>query len=134
ALFVALPGDNTDGHNFVAAAFDKGASAALVQQDVAGQIAGGTPARTIIDLREPVTYAQLVGLDGPVCLPVDDTLKGMPTLAAYWRGRLNPRVIGITGSVGKTTTKELVAAVLSTRYRTLKSEGNFNNEIGLPLM
>ncbi len=135
ALFVALPGQSTDGHHFVAAAFDKGASAALVQQDVASQFAGG-PAlrRTLIDLREPVTYAQLVGLDGPVCLRVDDTLKAMQTLAAYWRGRLNPRVIGITGSVGKTTTKELVAAVLSTRYRTLKSEGNFNNEIGLPLM
>jgi UDP-N-acetylmuramoyl-tripeptide--D-alanyl-D-alanine ligase len=134
ALFVALPGENTDGHNYVAAAFNKGATAVLVQRDVSDQLAGASPRLQIIDLREPVTYAQLTSLDGPVCLRVDDSLKAMQTLAAYWRGRLNPRVIGITGSVGKTTTKELVAAVLSTRYRTLKSEGNFNNEIGLPLM
>jgi len=58
----------------------------------------------------------------------------MQTLAAYWRSRLNLRVVGVTGSVGKTTSKELIAAVLSTRYRTLKTEGNYNNEIGLPLM
>ena len=134
ALFIALPGEHTDGHSYVAAAFDKGASAALVQRDLDRPPEGGQARWQTLDLREPVTYAQLVGLDGPVCLRVDDTLKAMQTLAAFWRGRLNPRVIGVTGSVGKTTTKELVAAVLSTRYRTLKSEGNFNNEIGLPLM
>jgi UDP-N-acetylmuramoyl-tripeptide--D-alanyl-D-alanine ligase len=65
---------------------------------------------------------------------VDDTLQAMQTLAAWWRKRLPVRVVGITGSVGKTTTKELVASVLEKRYCTFKSEGNLNNEIGLPLM
>jgi len=144
ALFVALPGERTDGHGFVSAAFAKGAIAALVQRDLPTPpgpdvLPGGedaAPARPYhtLDLREPVTYAQASGLQFPVCLRVDDTLKAMQTLAAYWRSRLNPRIVAVTGSVGKTTTKELIAAVLSTRYRTLKSEGNYNNEIGLPLM
>jgi UDP-N-acetylmuramoyl-tripeptide--D-alanyl-D-alanine ligase len=137
ALFVALPGERTDGHNFVAAAFAKGASAAIVQREPAGVPlveAGTAPAWRVVDLREPVTYAQLTDLELPVCLRVEDSLQAMQTLAAWWRGRLNPRVIGVTGSVGKTTTKELIAAVLGTRYRTFKSEGNYNNEIGLPLM
>jgi UDP-N-acetylmuramoyl-tripeptide--D-alanyl-D-alanine ligase len=141
ALFVALPGERTDGHNFVAAAFAKGASAAIVQREPAGlQPAEGAgaaeaaPAWRVLDLREPVTYAQLTDLELPVCLRVEDSLQAMQTLAAWWRVRLNPRVIGVTGSVGKTTTKELIAAVLGTRYRTFKSEGNYNNEIGLPLM
>jgi UDP-N-acetylmuramoyl-tripeptide--D-alanyl-D-alanine ligase len=136
ALFVALPGERTDGHLYVAAAFAKGASAALVQQDVGGLHLPDQPAPScqLLDLREPVTDAHLAGLELPLCLRVDDTLKAMQTLAAYWRSRLQPRVIGVTGSVGKTTTKELIAAVLSTRYRTFKSEGNYNNEISLPLM
>lgn len=134
ALFVALPGERTDGHTFVGTVFDKGASAALVQRDPTELPGLGGASYQTLDLRQPVTYAQLTGLQPPVCLRVDDTLKAMQTLAAYWRGRLNPRVIGVTGSVGKTTTKELIAAVLSTRYRTFKTEGNYNNEIGLPLM
>jgi UDP-N-acetylmuramoyl-tripeptide--D-alanyl-D-alanine ligase len=129
ALFVALPGERTDGHQYVTAAFEKGASAALVQREPEGAWRG-----PMLDLREPVTYAQLTDLQLPVCLRVENSLQAMQTLAAWWRRRLNPRVVGVTGSVGKTTTKELIAAVLGTRYRTLKSEGNYNNEIGLPLM
>ena len=130
ALFVALPGAETAERGGVAAAFDRGASAALVQRDL------DDPALRcqVLDLREPVTHAQVAGLEPPVCLRVEDTLKAMQTLAAYWRGRLSPRVIGVTGSVGKTTTKELIAAVLSTRYRTFKSEGNYQHEVSLPLM
>jgi UDP-N-acetylmuramoyl-tripeptide--D-alanyl-D-alanine ligase len=72
-------------------------------------------------------------LKAPLCLLVDSTVKALQQIASHWRRQLNLRVIGVTGSVGKSTTKELVAAVLSVRYRTLKSTGNLNNEIGLPL-
>jgi UDP-N-acetylmuramoyl-tripeptide--D-alanyl-D-alanine ligase len=133
ALFIALPGERTDGHQYVAAALQKGAIAALVQQDP-GPWPEEAAACHMLDLRQPLTEAQISGLQLPVCLRVDDTLKAMQTLAAWWRSRLQPRVIGVTGSVGKTTTKELIAAVLSTRYSTFKTEGNYNNEIGLPLM
>ena len=64
---------------------------------------------------------------------VSDPLTALQRLAAYWRARHDVRVIGVTGSVGKTTCKELIAAVLSRRYRVLKSEANLNTEIGLPL-
>lgn len=132
ALFVALPGERTDGHNYVSAAFAKGAIAALVQRDELPNFGSESP--NLLDLRAPVTYAQANALHLPICLRVENSLHAMQTLARWWRKRLQLRVIGITGSVGKTTTKELVAAVLSTRYRTFKSEGSYNNEIGLPLM
>lgn len=125
-LFVALPGDRVDGHDFVAAAFAKGAIAALVQRDM--------PGWPTLDLRQPVTFEQALSLTLPVCLRVENTLTALQTLGAAWRQRLNLRVIGVTGSVGKTTSKELMAAVLGARYRTFKTEGNYNNEIGLPLM
>ena len=130
ALFVALPESPAGDHNPVAAAFAKGASAALVQGD------WDDPALRcqVLDLRQPVTYAHVAELEPPICLRVEDTLKAMQTLAAFWRSRLQLRVIGVTGSVGKTTTKELIAAVLSTRYRTFKTEGNYKHEVGLPLM
>ncbi len=126
ALFVALPGENTDGHEFVADAFSRGAIAALVSRPVEG-VAGAS----IIQSDRPVPALQDENL--PVCIQVDDSLAGLQQLAAFWRQKFNPRVIGITGSVGKSTTKELVGAVLATRYYTLTSEGNLNNEIGLPL-
>lgn len=129
SLFVALPGERTDGHAYVGAAFAKGALAALVQQAV--------PGFPTVDLRGPaagILPAAAGPLPTPVCLRVADTLQALQTLGAFWRRRLSVRVIGVTGSVGKTTSKELIAAVLGTRYRTLKTEGNYNNEIGLPLM
>jgi UDP-N-acetylmuramoyl-tripeptide--D-alanyl-D-alanine ligase len=64
---------------------------------------------------------------------VENTLTALQQIARFWRRKLDLRVVGITGSVGKSTTKEMIAEVLSTRYRTLKSPGNLNNEIGLPL-
>lgn len=137
ALFIALRGEKTDGHIYVSEAFGKGAVAALVERDVAGGAGGDKPRPyKTIDLREPAAgLSQAAGeRQLPVCLRVPDTLKAMQRLAAYWRARLDLRVVGVTGSVGKTTTKELIAAVLGTRYRTFKSEGNYNNEIGLPLM
>lgn len=125
SIFIALPGENVDGHEFVGAAFSKGAMAALVDRDL--------PDFYTLDLREAVTYEQAAGFTLPVCLRVENTLAALQQVAKFWRSRLNLRVVGVTGSVGKTTTKEIVAAVLGTRFRTLKSEGNFNNEIGLPL-
>src|SRR5258708_31909536 len=135
-LFVELPGQQPGAEagerGSVAAAFAKGASTALMQRD---PLARDPALRCqVLDLREPVTHAQVAGLEPSVCLRVEDALKAMQVLAAFWRGRLRPRVIGVTGSVGKTTTTELIAAVLSTRYRTFKSEGNYQHEVSLPLM
>ena len=140
-LFVALRGERVDGHNFVSHALGRGAVAALIDRDL--DPAGATDRGWIDVSVTPATMSplasRLAGGDGlPLVIRVDDTLKALQRLSAYWRrkiGALNPglRVIGITGSVGKTTTKELIAQVLSMRYRTLKSEGNYNNEIGVPL-
>jgi len=125
ALFVALRGEKADGHDYVADAFAKGAVAALVDREVAADCA-------VLDLRGPVGGPPEV-LTTPVCLRVADSLAALHRLARDWRARHEVRVVGVTGSVGKTTTKELVAAVLGQRYRVLKSEQNYNNEIGLPL-
>ena len=128
SLFVALPGENTDGHLFVGDAFQRGAMAAIVHQPIEACGAG-----RVIDAGQSIEYSSLTGQDLPVCLQVKDSLTGLQRLATFWRGKFDPRVIGITGSVGKSTTKELVRAVLSSRFNTLASEGNLNNEIGLPL-
>ena len=125
ALFVALPGERVDGALFVHDALERGAQLVLVQADV--------PEITI-DLRQGQIAISMLP-EGPVCLRVDDCLEALQGLARFWRRRLGDalRVVGITGSVGKSTTKELVAEVLAQRYCTLKNPGNQNNEIGLPL-
>ena len=106
ALFVALKGPNFDGHDFVEAAAANGAVAAVVEHPVDA----GLPQ-----------------------LQVDSTLKALGELAAGWRRLLGLTVVGITGSNGKTTVKEMVAAILSRRGRVLATAGNLNNEIGVPL-
>lgn len=135
ALFIALPGEHTDGHYFVEAAFQRGASVALIQNEV------GSGLRTL-DLRsisgEPDHQQDelercLASLEPPFCLRVENSLQALQQIARFWRSRQEVEVIGITGSVGKSTTKELVAEVLGQRYGTLKNKGNLNNEIGLPL-
>lgn len=126
SLFVALPGENVDGNDFVADAFERGSILALVQKQPEGPLES-------VDLRGQVADEQLAGLDFPCCLLVEDSLKALQTIAAHWRNRLSARVIGITGSVGKSTTKEVVAEVLGRRYKTVRNPGNLNNEIGLPL-
>lgn len=105
-LFVALSGPNFDGHDYISQAEQAGASAAMVQ-------------------REQET-------DLP-CLLVPDTLKGLGALASAWRNKSSAKLIAITGSNGKTTVKEMLAAILMRKGSVLATEGNLNNEIGLPL-
>lgn len=125
-LFVALRGDRVDGHDYIEEAFRRGASFALAERDLPGHI-------PVLDLRKGLDPAALEKLTQPFCLRVENTLSALQRIAYFWRRKLNLRVIGITGSVGKSTTKELVADVLAMRYHTLRTVGNLNNEIGLPL-
>jgi len=125
-LFVALPGEKVDGHDYVGQAFELGASFALVDKDLSAQFPQ-------LDLRSVPSNQDLAEVVLPACLLVDDSLAALQQIARFWRSRLDVEVIGITGSVGKSTTKEMVAEILSHRYSTLKNEGNYNNEIGLPM-
>lgn len=108
SLFVALTGERFDAHDFVDRAVEGGASALLVSKDVS------VP-------------------PGVAVIRVEDTLFALGELARAHRGRMNARVIGLTGSNGKTTTKEMLAAVLGVGWKTLKTEGNLNNLIGVPM-
>ncbi len=110
-MFVALRGEHADGHDYVRDALDRGATIALVNHVPAGL---DTAARERL-------------------VVVPSTLKALQVLARCWRAQFSIPIIGITGSVGKTTTKEIVADVLSARFRVLRSIKSFNNEIGLPL-
>jgi len=126
SLFAAIPGENVDGHDFVDDAFRKGAALALIQKELPASF------RTL-DLRGGLQMDSPLDLSSPLCLRVDNTTSALQQIARFWRRKLNVRVIGITGSVGKSTTKEMTAEVLAMRYQTLKNPGNLNNEIGLPL-
>ncbi len=126
ALFIALPGEHVDGHDYVADALEHGAAAVLVERDVDVEA-------DVIDFRQDVREQFSTAISTPVVLRVEDSLLGLQRTAAFWRGKLSLRVVGITGSVGKSTTKELTAEVLSRRFKTVKNPGNLNNEIGLPL-
>jgi UDP-N-acetylmuramoyl-tripeptide--D-alanyl-D-alanine ligase len=126
SLFVAIPGENVDGHDFVDAAFKGGSSFALIQRDMPAHF-------RVLDLRGEFHFDSSFDLSSPLCLRVDNTLSALQQIARFWRRKLNLRVVGITGSVGKSTTKEVTAEVLGVRYKTLRSPGNLNNEIGLPL-
>ncbi len=126
SLFVALPGEKVDGADYVADAFNRGASFALVQSELA-------PGLRCLDLRAGAVNQPDLPLEIPLALRVADSLQALQSTARFWRRKLALRVIGITGSVGKSTTKELAASVLEQRFSTLKNAGNLNNEIGLPL-
>lgn len=141
-LFIAMPGESLDGHDYVVDAYKRGASLALVSRDLSETLALSGVDYRLLDLRRRGAVqpglAVTEGLQGLrnsvlVCILVDDTLSALQEFAGFWRSRMNLRVIGVTGSVGKSTTKELVAEVLSQRYRTQRNPGNMNNEIGLPL-
>ena len=106
-LFAAIPGEKTDGHRYIASAFEKGAHCVLAE-------------------RAPETCA------GPVIL-VSSTAKALQPLAGFYRAGFDIPFIGVTGSVGKTTAKNMLAAVLAERFTVHKTPGNFNNELGVPL-
>ena len=128
-LFIAVPGEVTDGHRFIPAAFEKGAAAALIQEDA-------PEGCFCLDLRNGGQNARAESFpaDGKFCVRVDNTIEALQQTAAWHRRQLKDmEVIGITGTVGKTTTKEAIFDVLSQHFNTLKSLGNMNNEIGLPL-
>ncbi|PPS45273.1 UDP-N-acetylmuramoyl-tripeptide--D-alanyl-D-alanine ligase [Chroococcidiopsis sp. TS-821] len=107
-IFVALRGEKFDGHNFVSVAIEKGAIAAIVDSDFQSPT-------------ESIPFLQ-----------VENTLTAYQQIAHWWRQQFSIPVIAITGSVGKTTTKELIAAVLATQGSVLKTQANYNNEIGVP--
>ena len=111
SLFVALPGERSDGHDHLAQAIENGAAAVLVTR--------------------PPTHPDALG-DVSI-VRVADGVAALGAIATGWRQRFDPLVVGITGSIAKTSTKEAVAAVLGADRETLRSEGNRNNEIGLPL-
>jgi UDP-N-acetylmuramoyl-tripeptide--D-alanyl-D-alanine ligase len=124
SVFVALTGEHVDGHDYVTAAFANGAQAAIVARPLPGN-------HHTLDLRSGQPTPEIT-FQSPLCLVVDDPVAAMLAVAQAWRSRFNTRVIGITGSVGKTSTKELVNSVLERQYRTLKSPGNRNSILGLP--
>ena len=106
SLFVCIPGSRADGHAFASMAVDRGAAALLVSADVA-------------ESRVPV-------------LRVADTVRALGRIAALWRTRTRARVVGVTGTAGKTTVKEVLSGVLSVRGRTAQNAMNYNNQIGMP--
>src|SRR5437867_6935541 len=108
-MFVALRGENFDGHNFVESAAKSGAAGAIVEPAWNGKI--------------PKNFA---------LVRTNDTLQAYQELAANYRKSLKLNVVAITGSNGKTSTKDFTAAVLARRFRVTKTEGNFNNHVGLP--
>lgn len=108
ALFAAIKGERVDAHRFIPAVFEQGALCVLSEQQLPVDTAGSW-------------------------IKVISTLQALKDIAEYYLRQMNIPVVGITGSVGKTSTKEMIAAVLSRKYHTLKTLGNFNNELGLPL-
>lgn len=127
-VFIATVGERVDGHSFIAAAFAKGAALAVTQkrpeevreaESDGAAVAGQQPGSSVEKWGNYVL--------------VEDTLQALKDIAEAYRKKISVKIIGITGSVGKTSTKEFIAAVLAEKYRVLKTEGNFNNEIGVPL-
>jgi UDP-N-acetylmuramoyl-tripeptide--D-alanyl-D-alanine ligase len=130
SLFVAIRGERVDGHDFLAAAVANGARAALVRHDRAASLALDRPFAVVDPTGAGLAEATP---EHVLLIAVDEPLAALHRLAAYHRGLFAPTVIGITGSVGKTSTKEVVAAVLRRRYSTLKNPRSYNSEFTLPL-
>lgn len=116
-LFFATVGERVDGHRFIGSVYEKGASCVVTQK---------TP-------RQVEAEHGIPGDSWGAYILVQDTLQALKDIAEYYRSTLKIPIVGITGSVGKTSTKEYIAGVLAQKYQVLKTEGNFNNEIGVPL-
>ncbi|KPA11383.1 UDP-N-acetylmuramoylalanyl-D-glutamyl-2, 6-diaminopimelate--D-alanyl-D-alanine ligase [Candidatus Magnetomorum sp. HK-1] len=116
SLFIAIPGDNFDSHKFIPDIIKKNVRGVLIQKDKVSQ--------------NQINEWQNQDL---ICIAVPDTIKALGDLAHYQRMQWNGSVVGITGTNGKTSVKEMLAAVLSTTYRITKTQGNFNNHIGVPI-
>jgi UDP-N-acetylmuramoyl-tripeptide--D-alanyl-D-alanine ligase len=133
SLFVALQGEQRDGHEFISDALQRGAAAVIAESR------GGRGLGPSVHLYDP-SDPGVAGLQpsprplAPSVFIVPSSLRALQQLAGYWRNKFGAcQTIGVTGSIGKSSTKELIAAILRQRFRTLKSKGNQNNEIGLPL-
>lgn len=131
SLFVALRGERVDGHDFLAAAAAAGARGALVRQDRAAGIALDRPFAVVDPTGAGLERA---GPEDLLLFAVDEPLQALHRLAAYHRSKFTPAVVGITGSVGKTSTKEVVASVLQRGFRTLKNPRSYNSENTLPIV
>lgn len=107
-FFIPLEGEKFDGHDYVFSSFERGASGCFTHKDKKG-------------------------IDGKIVIKVEDTLVALRKLSSYYRQMFDIPFVGITGSVGKTSSKDMVSGVLSKKYNVLKTQGNFNNEIGVPL-
>lgn len=125
-VFFAFEGERVDGHDYVGDAFAHGAVAAVVQKRITPAGSG-----TLVDLVE--MEVPVGPLTTPIVILVPDVLEALQRAARWWRTQILARVIGVTGSVGKTTTKEVVSRVLERRFQVARSRGSYNNEIGLPL-
>ncbi|MEM7531584.1 MAG: UDP-N-acetylmuramoyl-tripeptide--D-alanyl-D-alanine ligase [Chloroflexota bacterium] len=133
AIFVAFPGENTDGHQYIQAAIEAGAHTILCEER--GMAMAEASGATLVDFRSTPTVDLPTRIsEPPLAYIVDDALAALHALAHWHRiHATHPelRVIGITGSVGKSSTKELTASVLRQHYRTLNNEGSLNSEQGL---
>ncbi len=131
SVFVAFQGEAQDGHQFIADAMSRGAAAALVEHVPAGLD------YAVLDTRQgeaaKIAAAEVVSLRSPLLILVENSKAALQKISQVWRDQYGVKVIGITGSVGKTSTKELTQAVLAQRFHTYKSPGNLNSHTGLPI-
>ena len=127
-VYIALKGERFDGNDFCQSAIDNGAKVCIVSKDVREKENDTKLVNTEADKINNSIKENKVTI-----IKVEDTLKALQEIATYKRMQYNIPVVAVTGSVGKTSTKDLIASVVSQKYNTLKTKGNYNNEIGLPL-
>lgn len=109
-IYVGIKGDNFDGNLFYKQALENGAKGCIISSDIIEE-----------------------KYDGKFIIKVEDTVKALQDLSKYKRSLYNIEIVAVTGSVGKTSTKDIIASVMGTKYKVLKTKGNFNNHIGLPI-